>query len=58
MASYKDVINNYFDLLENTLVNNGILNDSHCIYDCDETGLPLNPKPLKVVGAVGARNPS
>ena len=58
MASDEHVINNYFDLLENTLVNNGILNDPHCIYNCDETGLPLNPKPLKVVDAVGARNPS
>ena len=58
MATDEHVINNYFDLLENTLVSNGILNDPHRIYNCDETGMPLNPKPLKVVDAVGAKNPS
>ena len=39
-------------------MDNGILNNSSCIYNCDETGMPLSPKPLKVVDAVGAKNPS
>lgn len=58
LATDKDVIRQYYDMLEDTLVANGIFHDPHCIYNCDETGLPLNPKPLKVVDKVNARNPS
>ena len=58
MATDDEVISRYYDMLEDTLVANNMLNDPHCIYNCDETGLPLNPKPLKVVDTVGARNPS
>ena len=58
MAMDKQVLDTYFDILESTLVDNGILNNPSCIYNCDETGMPLSPKPLKVVDAVGAKNPS
>ena len=44
--------------LEDALLSNNLLDDPHRIYNCDETGLPLNPKPLKVVDAVDTRNPS
>ena len=58
LATDKDVISGYYDLLEDTLVANNVLDDPHCIYNCDESGLPLNPKSLKVVDAVNARNPT
>ncbi len=54
----RQVLENYFDLLETTLIDNDILNNPYLIYNCDETGMPLNPKPLKVVDAVEAKNPS
>ena len=54
----ENVINQYFDTLEDTLVENDIFDDPHCIYNLDETGMPLNPKSQKVVDAVGAKNPS
>ena len=55
MPTDDEVVSQYYDMLEDTLVGN---NDPHRIYNCDETGLPLNPKQLKVVDTVGARNPS
>ena len=58
MATDENVINQYFDTLEDTLVENDIFDDPHCIYNLDETGMPLNPKSQKVVDAVGAKNPS
>ena len=58
MAADEQVINEYFDMLEDTLVENGILDDPHCIYNLDETGMPLNPKVHKVVDRVGAKHPS
>ena len=51
-------MNNYFDLLEDTLKANEIFNDASRIFNCDETGIPLNPSSLKVVDKVGAKNPS
>ena len=58
MASDRDSLNNYFDLLEDTLKANEIFNDASRIFNCDETGIPLNPSSLKVVDKVGAKNPS
>ena len=56
MASDRDSIDRYYDLLEETLKTNGIYNDPTRIFNCDETGVPLNPKPLKVVGEKGAKS--
>ena len=58
MASDRDSLNNYFDLLEDTLKANEIFDDASRIFNCDETGIPLNPTSLKVVDKVGAKNPS
>ena len=58
MANDPDVINRYYDILEETLIENKLFNEPHRLFNCDETGLPLNPKPLKVVDAKKAKNPS
>ena len=50
MATDQDVLNRYFDILESCLQNNSIYNLPGRIFNCDETGLPLCPKSLKVVG--------
>ena len=53
MATDVDVLNKYFDMLEECL-----RNKSSNIFNCDECGFPLNPKCLKVVDKIGAKNPS
>ena len=58
IAQDKVVIERYYDLLEDTLIDHGLLNDPIRIFNCDETGLPLSPKPLKVVCEIGNKNPS
>ena len=58
IATNPDVLNHYFDMLEETLETNGILDDPSCIFNCNETGLPLSPKCLKIVDEIGSRNPS
>ena len=58
MATDVDVLNKYFDMLEEYLRENGIFNKSSNIFNCDECGFPLNPKCLKVVDKIGAKNPS
>ena len=58
IATNPDVLNRYFNMLEETLETNGILDDPFCIFNCDETGLPLSPKCLKLVNKIGSRNPS
>ena len=58
MAQDRDSIDRYYDLLENTLKENDIFDKPTHLFNCDETGLPLNPKPLKVISQVGVKNPS
>ena len=58
IAADRDVIERYYDLLEDTLRHNNLFDKANCIFNCDETGLPLCPKTLKIVTVKGARNPS
>ena len=39
-----DTINQYFDLLENTLTEHNLLQHPSQIYNVDESGIPLDPK--------------
>lgn len=41
IASDEDVIGRYFDLLEQTLLDNGLMEAQLTYSICDETGLPL-----------------
>ena len=52
-----DVINQYFDLLKHTLTDNKLLDRPAQIFNCDETGLPLDQTPLYVVAAKGQKHP-
>ncbi|XP_011402525.1 PREDICTED: tigger transposable element-derived protein 2-like [Amphimedon queenslandica] len=58
IATDNSVIQKYFDILEDTLKENSLFNNPTRIFNCDETGLPLNPKSLKVVSGRGAKNVS
>lgn len=48
----------YFDVLEDALKKNGMFNNPVRIYNCDETGVPLNPKGIKVIARRGAKGVS
>ena len=54
-AVTEENMKHYFSLLEKTLKENDLLNKSSRIYNMDETGMPLDAKPLKRVAAKGAR---
>ena len=56
VASDPNVIDQYFDLLEQTLVENGLLNSPSQIFNCDETGLPLEHTPSSVVAVKGQKH--
>ena len=53
----EDTLNRYYDMLEETLKANDLLDKPACTYNCDETGLPLSPTSPKVVSGVGAKDP-
>ena len=55
MATDTDVLSKY---LEDCLTQNSILDKPGVIFNCDETGLPLNPKCAKVVEKTGSNNPA
>ena len=55
-----DAVNNetlkqYYDLLEETLKENNLMDSPSCVYNVDEMGIPLDPKAPKVVAPVGMK---
>ena len=57
-ATDVETLEKYFDILEDSLKQNEIFNNSVRIYNCDETGVPLNPKGMKVIAKRGAKGVS
>lgn len=57
MATDPETLDRYYDVLETTLKDNDLLGVPSQIFNCDETGLPLQPKAPKVIEEVGVRNP-
>ena len=45
----KETMTEYFDLLKNVLSEHGLMNLPNQIYNVDETGMPLEHRPPKVV---------
>lgn len=45
-------------LIEEALMVNNLFDKPHQVFNLDETGVPLDPKPLKVVASCGEKNPS
>lgn len=56
-ASSKESINHYFDILQQTFDENDLNDQPAAIFNMDETGCPLDPKPLKCVHVRGKKNP-
>lgn len=57
LSSDPAVMSWYFDLLEQTIEDNGLGGKPCNIFNMDETGMPLDPKPLKTIHHKGERNP-
>ena len=56
LASIPGVLDNYFDLLEDTLVKNDLLHKPCMIFNVDETGMLLDPPSLKIVVPRGIKH--
>ncbi len=57
-AMDRDTMTRYFDILECALSENGLLDRPSQIFNCDESGMPLSPKPPKIIAKKGEKNPS
>ncbi len=57
IASSRGVIDDYFDLLEETLVRNDLTNKPAQIFNCDESGFPLSPEAIgKLIAVKGQKH--
>ena len=54
-ASSYDVFKSYFDLLEDVMMEHGLKGRPSQIYNCDESGMPLQHKVPKVISAKGCK---
>ena len=55
VANDPDIFEAYFDLLEETLSQNNLLDNPNSIFNCDESGFSLDPKTGKLVGLKGIK---
>ena len=54
-AMTEENLKNYFDLLRDCIVENGLKDHPERIYNMDESGIPLDPKPPKVIAVRGQK---
>ena len=54
-AVNKQVIDNYYELLEDILTEHNLLDSPAQIYNMDESGIPLNPRPPNIVARRGQK---
>lgn len=52
----ESVMRQHFTVLEETLDRLGIKNNPGRVYNCDESGLALDPKKEKVIVPIGTRH--
>ena len=52
---FQEVIDDYFNLLKDTLDSLELVGKLHCIYNMDEKGMPLEAKQLKRVAPKGIK---
>ena len=58
MCTSEEILDTYFDMLEATLTDNSLLGKPAQIFNIDETGMPLDPKPSSVIAPVGYKHVS
>lgn len=51
-----EVVDNYFDLLEETLRQNDLLSKPSLIFNCDESGMPLSHRPGHCIARKGQKH--
>ena len=51
----KESMDSYFQLLKGVLDEHGLSDNPSCIYNVDETGMPLEPRPPKIVTVRGQK---
>ena len=57
VASSPQIISRYYDILEQTLLDNDLVDKPTQIYNMDETGMPLDPHLTKIVSIKGTKHP-
>ena len=56
MATNREIIDKYFDLLEETISINDLSDRPSCIFNCDESGMPLDFRPGKRIVKKGIKH--
>lgn len=54
-AINRETLDQYFSLLEDTLTEHDLLDKPSQLYNVDESGVPFNPRPPKIVTAKGRK---
>ena len=57
IGTRREILQRYFDLLEETFTEYDLYDKPTAIFNMDETGMPLNPVPPKVLSRKGTHHP-
>ena len=57
-ANDPEIISNYFDMYEKVVVDYDIIDKPIQIFNIDETGLPIDHRPPKIICKTGSKNPA
>ena len=49
-------MNNYFNLMEETVLQNDLVSKPGLIFNCDESGMPLSHRPGRVIAKKGKKH--
>ena len=58
VCTSEDILDAYYDMLEATLTDNGLVGKPMQVFNMDEIGMPLDPNPASVIAPVGSRHVS
>ena len=56
VSSTSKILDNYFDILESTFVENDLCDKPFQIYNVDESNIPLDPPAVKVISLSGVKH--
>lgn len=55
-SSHSEVLDKYYEILEDALRTNDLIEKPCQIFNCDETGMPLTPHPPRIVAQKGVKH--
>ena len=58
VCSQPEILNHYYNLLEQTLLEHDLADKPNQVFNLDELGMPLDPHPPRIIAVKGIKHPT